>query len=87
MPVYSVPGYIKLPSPEESLKALILLMFILPITWPILIFIMIYNYNYDDKYLVFYIIMYFILIPLWLVLSPIGIPLTLIIFICFNNKK
>ena len=80
-----MPGYGMPVSQTEMTIIPIFLIVILPISWPLMIFLTIDSY--DDKHFTFRAIMYFILIPLWIVLSPIGIPLMLIIIICFNNKK
>ena len=56
-------------------------------TWPILLLMDIMAFIDIDEDPPLYIkIAYVILIPLWIVLSPIGIPISVILLICYKKR-
>lgn len=67
---------------ENIIISMVCLLFTIPISWPIIIYV----YRSNHQHSILYPIFYLILIPLWLVLAPIGIPLAILAFIHHMNR-
>lgn len=56
----------------------IIILLTIPISWPVGIFLIA---NPEGESYIAYLIFYLVLIPVWLILAPIGIPLLIIVYI------